>query len=327
MPIIDWIESERITLKNSSSQIVIASRESRLAMWQAIHVKERLEKLYPDMTVVIKGITTKGDKILDRTLSKVGGKGLFVKELEVALATGEADIAVHSFKDVPMELPEGFSIAAVLDRASPFDAFVSSSYPSLADLPKGAVLGTSSLRRQANIASRFPDLVIKPLRGNLDTRLGKLDAGEYDAIILAAAGLERLGMAERIRYVIPAETSLPAPGQGALAIEIHQSREDVKALLAPLHDENTDITVRAERMLSRLFGGSCQIPLAAYATLDKGVLRLRAMIATPDGQEVIMADESTDNRDPEALGKKVGEKLTEQGALAILKKCQQDLAM
>lgn len=316
---------ERKTLKNSSSQIVIASRESRLAMWQAIHVKERLEQLYPDLEVVIKGITTKGDKILDRTLSKVGGKGLFVKELEVALASGEADIAVHSFKDVPMELPDGFTIAAVLDRASPFDAFVSPTYASLNDLPKGAVLGTSSLRRQANIASQFPDLVIKPLRGNLDTRLAKLDSGEYDAIILAAAGLERLEMASRIRYVIPAEVSLPAPGQGALAIEIHQGRHDLKALLAPLHDTHTDITVRAERTLSRLFGGSCQVPLAAYATLDNQVLRLRAMIATPDGKEMISADETGDQNDPEALGKQVCEKLTAQGALAILQQCKIDI--
>lgn len=295
-------------------------------MWQAIHVKERLEQLYPDIEVVIKGITTKGDKILDRTLSKVGGKGLFVKELEVALASGEADIAVHSFKDVPMELPEGFSIAAVLDRASPFDAFVSPTYASIDDLPKGAVLGTSSLRRQANIASRFPDLEIKPLRGNLDTRLAKLDSGEYDAIILAAAGLERLEMASRIRYVIPAEVSLPAPGQGALAIEIHQGRDDLKTLLAPLHDTHTDITVRAERTLSRLFGGSCQVPLAAYATMDNNGLRLRAMIATPDGQEIVTADETGDQQDPEALGKKVCEKLTAQGALAILEKCQLDIA-
>lgn len=306
----------------SPSTLVIASRESRLAMWQAEHVRDRLRVLYPECHIEIKGMTTKGDRILDKTLSKVGGKGLFVKELELALDAGEADIAVHSFKDVPMELPEGFEIATVLTRADPFDAFVSHKYASLDDLPEGAVLGTSSLRRQANIAARYPHLVIRPLRGNVDTRLSKLDHGEYDAIILAAAGLKRLKLEERIRMIIPAEVSLPAPGQGAMAIEIKSGREDIKALLAPLHDAKTDVCVRAERTLSRLFGGSCQIPLAAFATLTGDEITLRAMIATPDGKESVFAEVTGAASQPEALGEKAGVLLKEQGAFAVLDACR-----
>src|SRR5687768_15497903 len=232
-------------------------------------------------------MTTRGDQILDRTLSKVGGKGLFVKELEVAMEERHADLAVHSLKDVPMELPEGFALAAVLEREDPRDAFVSNDYASLDDLPAGAIVGTSSLRRQALIAARYPHLVIQPLRGNLDTRLGKLDRGDYAAIILAAAGLKRLGLPQRIRAFLEPEYSLPAAGQGAMAIEIlsgpRSDGRDLRAVLAPLNHEATARAVSAERKVSKIFGGSCQIPLAAFATVDGEQMRLRAMVATPDG--------------------------------------------
>lgn len=305
-----------------SGKLVIASRESRLAMWQAETVRARLLELYPQSTVTILGMTTRGDQILDRTLSKVGGKGLFVKELEVAMQSGEADLAVHSLKDVPMELPEGFELAAVLEREDPRDAFVSNDYASLADLPAGAVVGTSSLRRQALIAARFPQLVIQPLRGNLDTRLAKLDRGEYAAIILAAAGLKRLGMASRIRAFIEPEDSLPAPGQGAMAIEIPAGRQDLVELLAPLNHIDTERAVRAERTLSRSFGGSCQIPLAAYATVNKESMRLRAMVATPDGQRIARAEISGNAGSPETLGLEIARALEAQDANAILAACR-----
>ena len=266
--------------------IVIATRESRLALWQAEHVKALLQAR--GHTVQLLGMTTQGDQILDRSLSKVGGKGLFVKELEVALEEGRADLAVHSLKDVPMELPQGFSLACVMEREDPRDAFVSDEYASLDALPDGAVVGTSSLRRQALIAARYPKLVIQPLRGNLDTRLGKLDRGDYAAIILAAAGLKRLGLALRIRGFIEPEQSLPAPGQGAMAIEILDGRDDLQQLLAPLNHEATAFAVKAERTVSRVFGGSCQIPLAAFGTVDRDNMRLRAMVATPDGKRHVL---------------------------------------
>ncbi|MGC0049743.1 hydroxymethylbilane synthase, partial [Ralstonia pseudosolanacearum] len=247
------------------TKLVIASRESRLAMWQAEYVRAALQKYYPACDVSILGMTTRGDQILDRSLAKVGGKGLFVKELEVALAEGRADLAVHSLKDVPMELPPGFVLSAILEREDPRDAFVSNDYADLAALPAGAVVGTSSLRREASLRARFPHLVIQPLRGNLDTRLSKLDRGDYAAIILAAAGLKRLGLSERIRAVIAPETSLPAAGQGALGIESRVDRHDVQAWLAPLHHAPTALAVTAERAVSRQLGGSCQVPLAAFA--------------------------------------------------------------
>ncbi|MTW32270.1 hydroxymethylbilane synthase [Pseudoduganella danionis] len=310
------------------SQLVIASRESRLAMWQAEHVRVRLQQLYPQCDVKILGMTTRGDQILDRTLSKVGGKGLFVKELEVAMAEGRADLAVHSLKDVPMELPQGFALAAVLEREDPRDAFVSNDYDSLDALPAGAVLGTSSLRRQALIAARYPHLVIKPLRGNLDTRLGKLDRGEYAAIILAAAGLKRLGLAQRIRAVLPPEASLPAAGQGAMAIEIAERQDglDLQALLAPLNDLPTAQAVAAERKVSKVFGGSCQVPLAAFATVDAGQMHLRAMVATPDGLRMASAEVSGAAADAEALGLQVAELLKAQDAVDILSSCLSEAA-
>lgn len=262
-------------------RLVIATRESRLALWQAHHVRDRLRSLYPQCDVQLLGMTTTGDQILDRTLSEIGGKGLFTKELEVALADGRADLAVHSLKDVPMELPQGFELAAVLEREDPRDAFVSNHHASFEALPSGARVGTSSLRRGAQIAQLRPDLQILPLRGNLDTRLGKLDRGEYEAIILAAAGLKRLGLADRIRQVMPAATSLPAPGQGALGIEIMAHRTDVRGWLAPLVHDTTWLEVTAERAVSRALGGSCRIPLAAYAVFQPdGRLQLDALLAT-----------------------------------------------
>ncbi|WP_304361578.1 hydroxymethylbilane synthase [Collimonas fungivorans] len=308
---------------SSPSKLVIASRESPLAMWQAEHVRERLSALYPDCNIEILGMTTRGDQILDRTLSKVGGKGLFVKELEVAMAEGRADLAVHSLKDMPMELPPGFVLSAVLEREDPRDAFVSNDYASLEQLPAGAIVGTSSLRRQALIAARFPLLQIKPLRGNLGTRLAKLDRGEYAAIILAAAGLKRLGLADRITAPIEPEQSLPAPGQGAMAIEIRADRADLQEILAPLNHLPTELAVTAERTLSRAFGGSCQVPLAAFATIDGDQMRLRAMIATPDGLRVAVADASGAADAPEMLGETIAAALEAQDAGAILALCKE----
>ena len=294
-------------------------------MWQAEHVRARLSALYPQCSIEILGMTTRGDQILDRALSKVGGKGLFVKELEVAMAEGRADLAVHSLKDVPMDVPDGFALAAILEREDPRDAFVSNDHAGLAELPPGAVVGTSSLRRQALIALRYPHLVIRPLRGNLDTRLGKLDRGDYAAIILAAAGLKRLGLAQRIRAVLDPEYSLPAAGQGAMAIEIvcaaRADGADLLALLAPLNHVPTAQAVRAERKVSKVFGGSCQVPLAAFATVEGGAMRLRAMVATPDGKRVATADVSGAADAPEELGERVAELLRQQDAGAILASC------
>jgi hydroxymethylbilane synthase len=308
------------------SKLIIASRESRLAMWQAEHVRDRLALLYPQCSIEILGMTTRGDQILDRALSKVGGKGLFVKELEVAMEEGRADLAVHSLKDVPMDLPDGFALAAVLEREDPRDAFVSNDYASLADLPDGAVVGTSSLRRQALIAVRYPKLVIKPLRGNLDTRLAKLDRGDYAAIILAAAGLKRLGLPERIRSLLDPKDSLPAAGQGAMAIEIAERADgvDLRALLAPLNHLATAQAVAAERKVSKVFGGSCQIPLAAFATVDGDTMHLRAMVATPDGTRMASAELRGPANLPEYLGEQVSALLAAQDANAILAVCKAD---
>ncbi|QJQ07553.1 hydroxymethylbilane synthase [Undibacterium piscinae] len=304
------------------TKLIIASRESRLAMWQAEHVRDRLAALYPACEIEILGMTTRGDQILDRALSKVGGKGLFVKELEVAMAEGRADIAVHSLKDVPMDLPEGFSLAAILEREDPRDAFVSNEYSSLDELPEGAIVGTSSLRRQALIAARFPHLVIHPLRGNLDTRLRKLDQGEYAAIILAAAGLKRLGLPERIRAFLPAEQSLPAAGQGAMAIEIASNRPELMEWLAPLDHLPTSQAVSAERSVSKAFGGSCQIPLAAFATVSDGNMFLRAMVATPDGLRVASAEVHGKADAYMELGSQVVLALAAQDAESILAVCK-----
>lgn len=299
-------------------QLVIATRESALALWQAEHVKARLQALYPDLEIQLLGMTTQGDRILDVTLNKIGGKGLFVKELETALAEGRADLAVHSLKDVPMHLPEGFALAAILQREDPRDALVSNHYASLEDLPAGAVVGTSSLRRESQLRARFPHLVVKPLRGNVQTRLRKLDEGEFDAIVLAAAGLKRLGLTDRIRLELSPEQSLPAVGQGALGIEIRADREDVLALLAPLNDAETAACVTAERAMSRALGGSCQVPLGGYAELQGGMLTLRAFVAEPDGSVVYAAQAQAPAAEAEQLGQQLAAQLSEQGAAAII---------
>ncbi|MBS1190347.1 MAG: Porphobilinogen deaminase [Rhodocyclaceae bacterium] len=305
---------------SAPSRIVIASRESRLAMWQAEHVRDRLSALNPGAEVVILGMTTQGDQILDRPLAQIGGKGLFIKELEVAMQEGRADLAVHSMKDVPMEMPEGFVLAAISARENPRDAFVSNKYAGLDELPAGAVVGTSSLRREAILRARYPQLKISSLRGNLDTRLRKLDEGQYDAIILAAAGLIRLGLKDRIKSVLTPEQSLPAPGQGALGIELVAGRSDMAAVVKALNDPETAWCVRAERAFSRALGGSCQVPLGGYAIIDNGELWLRGFVATPDGREMVSAELRGKPEEDETLGRRLADMLLAQGAGAILAK-------
>ena len=299
-------------------RIVIATRQSRLALWQAEHVRDRLRELYPRCRVELLALSTRGDEILDTSLAKIGGKGLFVKELELALAEGRADLAVHSAKDVPMELPPGFALGAIMEREDPRDAFVSNKFDALDDLPPGAVVGTSSLRREAQLRSRYPRLLVASLRGNLDTRLAKLDRGDHDAIILAAAGLKRLGLGSRIRSVLTVEQSLPAAGQGALAIEYRAERGDIVASLAALNHRATELAVRAERAVSRALGGSCQLPLAAYASVSGATLELRGMVANPDGKSMVRAAVSGPSGSPEELGARLASELRAQGADRIL---------
>jgi hydroxymethylbilane synthase len=298
------------------SQFTIATRESRLALWQAEHVQVLLAQQGHGVSLL--GMTTKGDQILDRALSKVGGKGLFVKELEVALEEGRADLAVHSLKDVPMELPEGFELACVMEREDPRDALVSNRFDQLADLPQGAVVGTSSLRRVVLLLAMRPDLKIEPLRGNLDTRLRKLDDGHYDAIVLAAAGLKRLGLGTRIRQLFEPSEMLPAAGQGALGIEVRTQRPDVAAALAPLVHQTTWLCVAAERAVSRAMGGSCSMPLAAYATFDGEYLQLSAAWGDPDQPGMLVrarsADVVADLGQAAVLGEAVAARLRAGGA-------------
>ena len=306
----------------SPTRLVIASRESRLAMWQAEHVQACLKKLYPSCEVIILGMTTKGDQILDRALSKVGGKGLFVKELETALEDGRADLAVHSLKDVPMVMPEGFDLSCIMVREDARDALVSNEYASLAELPAGAVVGTSSLRREAIIRSQYPHLRVEPLRGNLDTRMAKLDRGEYQAIILAAAGLKRLGMGSRIKALLPYDPHTPAAGQGALGIETLSARPDVKAWLAPLNDLPTALAVTAERAVSRKLGGSCEVPLAAHAQWQTPhELTMRSYVASTDGRQICLASGSraiANYQEAEAFGLAIADDLIAKGAAALL---------
>ena len=299
-------------------QLRIATRRSRLALWQAEHVKARLETLQPGLRIELVALSTRGDELLDVSLAKAGGKGLFVKELEAAMAEGRADIAVHSMKDVPAELPPGFVLAAVLAREDPRDAFVSLSHENLAALPAGAVVGTSSLRRQAQIAARHPTLEIRPLRGNVDTRIAKLDRGDYAAIVLAAAGLKRLGLAERIRSTLSIEECLPAAGQAALGVECLGDRADLLDLLKPLEDTDASACVRAERQVNLALGGSCTIPLGAYAEIAGGKMRLRALVASPDGRHAVRAEGEGEMQAAEALGLRVAALLRERGAGEIL---------
>ena len=306
----------------SPTRLVIASRESRLAMWQAEHVQACLKNLYPNCEVIILGMTTKGDQILDRALSKVGGKGLFVKELETALEDGRADLAVHSLKDVPMVMPDGFDLSCIMVREDARDALVSNQYASLAELPVGAVVGTSSLRREAIIRSQYPHLQVEPLRGNLDTRMAKLDRGEYQAIILAAAGLKRLGMGSRIKALLPYDPHTPAAGQGALGIETLSARSDVKAWLAPLNDLPTALAVTAERAVSRKLGGSCEVPLAAHAQWQSPQeLTMRSYVASTDGRQICLASGSraiSNYQEAEAFGLAIADDLIAKGAAALL---------
>ena len=291
-------------------------------MWQAEHVRSALQRLAPSCEVVIDGMTTQGDRILDQSLAKVGGKGLFVKELESALLEGRADLAVHSLKDVPMSLADGLTLAAILEREDARDAFVSNRHASPDQLPPGAVVGTSSLRREAQIRAAYPHVAVVPVRGNVGTRLDKLDRGDFDAILLAAAGLIRLGLESRIRMRLDPVDSLPSPGQGALAIEVDAKRSDLIALLAPLHDEKTALAVMAERAVSRALGGNCTMPLGAHATwLDDGRLALSALLGRPDGSRIVTANRSAAVRaieEAEALGRRVAENLIAQGGLALI---------
>lgn len=301
-----------------SREIRIATRKSALALWQAEHVKARLEHAHPGLKVSLVPMVSRGDKLLDAPLAKIGGKGLFVKELETALLENQADIAVHSMKDVPMDFPEGLGLYCICEREDPRDAFVSNTYASLDVLPAGSVVGTSSLRRQAQLLARRPDLKIQFLRGNVNTRLAKLDAGDYDAIILAAAGLIRLGFESRIRASISAEDSLPAGGQGAVGIECRSADSEIHALLAPLHHRDTAVRVTAERALNKHLNGGCQVPIACYALLEGEQLWLRGLVGQPDGSQLLRAEQRASSADAEQLGVAVAEALLAQGAAAIL---------
>ena len=296
----------------------IATRQSPLALWQANYVKDRLQQLYPDLIVELVPMVTKGDVILDSPLAKIGGKGLFVKELENALLNKEADIAVHSMKDVPMQFPEGLGLAVICKREDPRDAFVSNSYRTFAELPQGAVVGTSSLRRQCQLKALRPDLDIRSLRGNVGTRLSKLDNGDYDAIILASAGLIRLGLEDRIASFIEVEQSLPAAGQGAVGIECRTDDVQVKQLLAPLADAETTCCVLAERSMNNHLQGGCQVPIGGYAVLQQGQLYLRALVGNVDGSQIIRAEGKSAVKNADVLGVQIAEQLLAQGADKIL---------
>ncbi len=299
-------------------KIVIASRESLLAMWQAKFIQKCLSELYPQTEISILGMTTRGDQILDQSLSKIGGKGLFIKELEQALEDGRADIAVHSMKDMPMNVPVGFKLAAITEREDPRDAFVSNHYASLDVLPSGSVVGTSSLRRESQLRARFPQLRVQPLRGNVQTRLRKLDEDQYAAIILAAAGLKRLELSNRITALLNPEQSLPAVGQGALGIECRADRLDLIKLMQPLHHQGTAYCVEAERSVSRVLGGSCQVPLGAFAEINNNKLQLRGFVAQPDGKRIVSGALNGEPETGIAMGQQLAQELIKQGADKIL---------
>lgn len=296
----------------------IATRQSPLALWQAEHIKARLQDLHPDLQVELIRFVTQGDKILDTPLAKIGGKGLFVKELENALLDGRADLAVHSMKDVPMELPQGLCLPVICERENPFDALVSNHYQSLDDLPQGARLGTSSLRRKSQLQAYRPDLTIIDLRGNVGTRLSKLDAGEYDAIILAAAGLKRLQLETRIQQVLDPQLSLPAVGQGALGLECRSTDQAVLKLIASLSDATTSICIRAERAFNCTLQGGCQVPIAGFAVLENEQLFMQGRVGSPDGRQLLKAAISGAPEQAEQLGQQLAEVLLAQGAGALL---------
>lgn len=300
------------------STIRIATRKSPPALWQAHFVQSRLQQLYPQLRVELLPMSTKGDKILDSPLAKVGGKGLFVKELEQAILAGDADIAVHSMKDVPVEFPDGLGLSIICERDDPRDAFVSSRFPSLAELPAGSRVGTSSLRRQCQLRASRPDLQILDLRGNVNSRLAKLDGGEYDAILLAAAGLKRLGLQERITTLLPPEQSLPANGQGAVGIECRLDDDELLTLLAPLEHLPTRQRVLAERAMNRALQGGCQVPIGAYAELEGDQLWLRGLVGSPDGRQILHAECRGAASEPEALGQALADQLLAQGAARLL---------
>jgi hydroxymethylbilane synthase len=304
--------------KLGPSKLVIASRESALAMWQALHIQAKLRSLYPNCDVQILGMTTTGDQILDSPLSLIGGKGLFVKELEVALENGSADLAVHSMKDVPMNLPVGFAMAATGEREDARDAFVSNNFACLEDLPHGSIVGTSSLRRQSQLQARLPHLKIESLRGNVQTRLRKLDEGQYAAIILAAAGLIRLGLGDRIRAFISPTDSIPAVGQGALGIEIRADRTDLIEVLAPLNHIDTQLCVEAERGFSRALAGSCTVPLGAYALRDGDHINMTGFVASVDGKQMLRESITGAITNADAVGRALAAKLVARGADKIL---------
>ncbi len=300
------------------TELRIATRSSQLALWQAEHVAARLEALHPQLKVSLLEMKTRGDKFLDAPLAKVGGKGLFVKELETGLLDGRADLAVHSLKDVPAELPAGLELALVMEREDPRDAFVSNKYENLAAMPPGARLGTSSLRRQMQLRARYPGLDIDWLRGNVNTRLAKLDAGEFDAIILAAAGLKRLGFGERIRAAIEPEECLPAIGQGVLGIEIRSDDTATRDLIAPLAHAETTLRVAAERAFNQTLAGSCQVPIAGFALLDGDELYLRGLVGEPDGSEILHAERRGSSTHARELGEELAGELLARGADRIL---------
>ncbi|WP_154173090.1 hydroxymethylbilane synthase [Vibrio metoecus] len=304
----------------TETPIRIATRQSPLALWQANYVKDALMAAHPGLQVELVTMVTRGDVILDTPLAKVGGKGLFVKELEVAMLEGRADLAVHSMKDVPVDFPEGLGLVTICEREDPRDAFVSNTYAKIDDLPSGAVVGTCSLRRQCQLKAARPDLVIKELRGNVGTRLSKLDAGEYDAIILAAAGLKRLGLESRIRNFIEPEQSLPAVGQGAVGIECRLDDQRVRELLVPLNHTDTADRVRCERAMNLTLQGGCQVPIGSYALLDGDEIWLRALVGEPDGSQIVRGEIRGPRSEAEQLGITLAEQLLEQGAKEILER-------
>ena len=303
-----------MTIKN----ITIASRESPLAMWQAEHIKSKINQLYPSIKINIKGFKTQGDILLNQSLATIGGKGLFIKELEQALLAKKADLAVHSMKDLPIDIPDDFQLIAITQRGDPRDAFISNNFNSLDDMPKGTIIGTSSLRRQSQIKAIYPDLIIEPLRGNLQTRLKKLDKELYGAIILAAAGLIRLGLEDRIKTYLETEISIPAVGQGALGIEVLVGNKELNKILAELNDDDTSRCVLAERVVSRSLAGSCTAPLGAYASISNNDFFIKGFVASPDGTQIVYAETKGNKSDFYKLGEALSQILIDKGAKDIL---------